>query len=244
MSAHAYIPLVTDPSRERAPVRNVSAPFLPALFVLSAMLPQGLNIRPGGLLLTAPRIVIIASLPVIAVRLARGISKSGFRLGMTDVVLILAAFWMFLAVSMTQGVARAAVGSSTMILELCGGYCLIRSSLRQPGDAVAVARFLAYIIAADGALSILDVVTHRAYLIELADSVTGYVQDWQMDYRNGRMRALGMQEHPILLGCVCTFGALLSLVIINGVRRAIVFGGCLIGLITSNSSGVCLRFSL
>ncbi len=145
---------------------------------------------------------------------------------------------------MTQGIARAAVGSSTMILELCGGYCLIRTSLRRPGEAVAVARFLAYVMAADGVVSILDVVTRHAFLIDLADSLTGYVQDWQLDYRNGRMRALGMQEHPILLGCVCTFGALLSLLIMKGAKRALVFAGCLIGVITSNSSAPITGFAL
>ncbi len=223
-------------------LRATSLPVLPALLVLATMLPQGLNIRPGGLLLTSPRIVLLASMPLILSRMARKFSTPGFRVVPCDAFVLVASIWMFLAICMTQGFDRAIIGSSVMILELCGGYFLFRSSLNRPGEAVAVARFLTYVIAADGFLSVLDVLTQRAFIQDIVDSITGYPQVWLFDYRHGVIRAPGMQEHPILLGTVCAFGALLSLALMRGVERVVVAGGCLIGLITSDSSAPTAGF--
>jgi len=230
--------------RRPAALRATSLPILPALLVLATMLPVGLNIRPGGLLLTSPRIVLLASVPFIVSRMARKFAGEGFRVVPCDALVLAASFWMFLSICVTQGVDRAIIGSSVMILELCGGYFLFRSSLNQPGEAVAVARFLTYVIAADGFLSVLDVLTQRAFIQDIVDSITGYSQVWLFDYRHGVIRAPGMQEHPILLGTVCAFGALLSLALMRGVERVALVGGCLIGLITSDSSAPTAGFVL
>ncbi len=224
--------------------QRVAAPLFPALLAVAALLPQGLNVRPGGILLTMPRLVLIAALPMIVMRLIRPVAGSSFRFGRCDTVVLFAAFWMFLAVTMTQGIGRAAVGSSVMILEFCGGYFLIRTGLNRPGEAVAVARLLATVIAIDGVLSILDVLQNRPVLLDLADALTGYDQAWQEDYRHGMMRALGMQEHPIMLGTVSVFGCVISLVLMRGIRRAATFAGCMIGLVTSDSSAPILGFML
>lgn len=230
MSLAAALPEAAAPPR----ATRVRAPLWPALYVVAAMLPQALNIRPGGLMLTMPRLVLIAALPAIVMRLARG--HAAFRFGLTDALVLLAGAWMFLAVSMTQGVARAAVGASVQMLELCGGFFMMRAMLRRPGEAAAVARVLATVIAIDGALSILDVIAHRPVLLDLAGKLTGYEQSWQEDYRHGLMRALGMQEHPIHLGNVCAFGAILGVLLMRGLRRIAVLAGCAMGLVLSDSS--------
>ncbi len=221
-----------------------SWPVLPTLLAVAAMLPMGANIRPGGLVLTTPRLLLLAAAPLVVMRLARKLSTPGFRIAVCDVVVVLAAIWMFLAVSMTQGVDRAAVGASVMILELCGGYFLVRSSLDRPGQAVQMARILACVIALDGVLSILDVVYERPVLHDIVGSVTGFDQEWQQDFRNGRMRAMGMQEHPIAFGTICAMGALLSMVVTRGVQRIALVAGCVTGLLTSNSSAPYGGFAL
>jgi hypothetical protein len=218
-------------------------PFVPALYAVSALLPQALNIRPGGIMLTMPRLVLLAALPAIALRVMRG-GRPGFRFGTTDALVLLAGGWMFLAVTMTQGIARAAVGATVMSLELCGGYFLIRGFLTRPGEAVAVAQVLATVIAIDGVLSVLDVIEQRPVLLQLAGALTGYVQTWQQDYRHGLMRALGMQEHPIQLGNVCSYGAVLAATLMRGARRVLVLAGCVIGLAASNSSAPIMAFVL
>lgn len=228
--------------RESAPAR-APLPWWPALFLVAAMLPQGLNIRPGGLLLTAPRLVLLVALPAAVLRLARG-GNPAFRFGLADALVLLAGAWMFIAISMTQGVARAAVGASIMILELVGTWFVMRAFLAKPGQAVAVARLLAAVIAIDGVLAVLDVIAQRPVLHDLADSLTGYDQPWQEDYRHGLMRALGMQEHPIQLGNVCAFGAILAATLLGGMRRWLVLLGCLIGQAAANSSAPIMAMLL
>jgi len=214
------------------------------LLVLATMLPQGLNIRPAGLLLTAPRIVLLASLPIIFTRLARKFSSRALQFCPCDAMVLAASFWMFMSICITRGIDRAIVGSGVMILELCGGYFLIRSSVNLPGGAVAVARFLVYVVAADGVISVLDVLTGHAYIQDLVDSITGYNQVWNLDYRHGFMRAPGMQEHPILLGTVCAFGGLLALALMRGVERVTLGGACTVGLLAADSSAPISGFAL
>lgn len=225
------------PEMEAEPPSRVAAPLLPTLLALAALLPQGLNIRPANILLTMPRLVLLAALPVVAMRLARS-----FRFCRCDAVVLAAGFWMFLSVSVTQGITRAAVGASVMILEFCGSYFLTRTTLSRPGQAAAVARLLAIGVAIDGALSVLDVIARRPVLHDLADALTGYDQPWQEDYRHGLMRALGMQEHPIMLGTICVIGGLLALTMLRGPGRVAVLLGCLTGLVTSNSSAPIMGF--
>ena len=134
------------------------------------------------------------------------------------------------------------VGANVMILELCGGYFLIRTTLSTTGQAVALARLFTYALAVDGLLSILDVIMERPVLHDLAQSLTGFDQPWQQDYRHGFMRALGMQEHPIAFGTISAFGAILGLVLLRGARRILTCAGCLTGLLTSDSSAPITGF--
>ena len=238
-----FEPPAAELAVETRPAVRRRLPLLPALLVFAAMLPQGLNLRPGGVLLTAPRLVLLAALPAIVWRLLRG-QLPAFRFGAADFIVLLAGFWMFLAISMTQGIDRAVVGAGVMVLEFCGSWFLIRTALGRPGEALALARFLAVVIAVDGALSVLDVIAHRPVLHDLADSLTGYDQPWQEDYRHGLMRALGAQEHPIQLGNVCAIGALFAVMLMSGPLRLLVLAGSLTGLVTSNSSAPILGLVL
>lgn len=224
--------------------RRVAAPLLPTLLAITAILPQNFSLRPGGIMLTMPRLLLLVAIPVVVLRLLRRTPGSTFRFGGCDTIVLLAGIWMFLSVCITQGFGRAVIGSSVMILEFCGGYFLVRTGLNRPGEAVAVARLLATMIALDGLLSVLDVLQNRPFMLDLAHSITGFEQIWGADYRHGMMRALGMQEHPIMLGTVSVIGAALSLLTLRGFRRAATLLGCLIGLATSDSSAPTLSFLL
>ena len=218
-----------------AEVRSETAPIWTKLLVIAALMPEDLNIRPGGLLLTMPRLLLVVAAPVIAIRLASA-SKIGFRIAACDIAVLLTGLWMFLSVSMTDGVDRAVVGACIMMLEFCGTYFLMRTSLTRPGQCLALGRFLAYAIAVEGALSVLDVLSQRHVLHEFAQSLTGYSKYWRPDFRNGIMRAQGSLEHPILMGAVCAFGSLLSLTLLKGSKRCVVFAGCMIGVVSAMSS--------
>ncbi len=210
------------------------APLLPALLVFAALLPQDVNIRPFGLFLTCPRLILLGSAPFIVMRLVRKFTTGGATL--CDATVAAAAVWMFLSVSVSSGLDRAIVGASVLILELCGAYYLVRATVNRTGDAVALARWLCILIAINGVLSVLDIVTGRHILHELAQSVTGSAGEWRLDYRNGVLRAQGTLEHPILLGTVCCIGAIIGLGVLKGWQRAAVFVGCFVGMVASVSS--------
>lgn len=218
-----------------ASARSETAPTWTKLLVIAALMPEDLNIRPAGLLLTMPRLLLLAAVPVIAIRLASR-SASGFRATACDYVVVLTGLWMFFSVSMTGGIDRAVISASIVILEYCGTYFLVRTSLTRPGQCLALGRFLACAIAVEGALSLLDVLSQRHVLHDLAQSLTGYSKYWRPDFRNGIMRAQGSLEHPILMGAVCAFGSLLSLTLLKGSKRRLVFAGCMIGVVSAMSS--------
>jgi hypothetical protein len=210
--------------------------WLPILLVAAALLPEDLNIRPGGLLLTMPRIVLLASMPFLVFVLFGRLARGNFRIRACDLFVGAAAIWMFISVCMTQGLARAFIGSSVLILELCGTYLLVRCCLTGTADAIKVARWAAYLLAANALLSVLDVVTGRHILHDMAEAITHYGKPWRFDYRDGLLRSQGMQEHPILLGVVCACGAVLSLGMMKGFTRIALCLCCLVGLAASNSS--------
>ena len=215
---------------------GLATPVLPILLVAAALLPEDLNIRPGGLLLTMPRLVLLLASPWIAVRIGRRLSAGTLHVHACDVIVCAAAVWMFLSVWMTQGLDRAFIGSSVLILELCGSYALIRASLEGVEDALLFARWTTYLIAANAVLGVLDVVTGRHVLHDMAQSLTGYSKEWRFDYRDGILRSQGMQEHPILLGVVCACGAVLALYTMKGFTRLALCGCCMVGLAASDSS--------
>ena len=228
-----------------AAARALPLRLLPAVMLtLCALLPEDLNIRPAGLLLTTPRIVLLASLPFMLSQLSRRFAATGLRLAPCDWAMCAAAAWMFLSVSMTQGLDRAIVGASVLILELCGSYCLIRCALDKPGDAAILTRWAAIFIAANGVLSLADIVAGRHILHDMAQAVTGYSKDWRFDYRNGILRSQGMQEHPILLGTVSVCGAALALAACKGAARVVLCAGCLAGVASANSSAPIGAFVL
>jgi hypothetical protein len=223
----------------RLPVAALDAaarPVLPALLILAALLPEDLNVRPGGLLLTMPRIVLLASAPFLLTRFFQRRAAGSLRVCACDWIVGLTAIWMFLSVSVTQGLDRAMVGASVLILELGGSYLLMRVCLNGAGQVLVLARWMTILIAGNALLSILDVVTGQHILHDVTQSLTGYSKTWRFDYRDGILRSQGMQEHPILLGTVSACGAVLALLTMKGMHRIVLCGCCLIGVAASDSS--------
>ncbi len=63
---------------------------------------------------------------------------------------------------------------------------------------------------------------------------------WGEDMRGGLLRANGTLDHPILLGCVCCFGAVFSVVMLRGAGRMIATMCCVAGLFSALSSAPIL----
>lgn len=212
------------------------APTLPMLLVVATLMPGELNIRISNLLLTMPRLVLLVAMPLALVRGVQQMSRPGFRSSLSDRIIPLAAFWMFLAITMTAGLDRAVVSCGVLILEFAGAYYTARFLCATPGDTPALARVIAFTIAVAALLGPLDTITGRHITHEISSLLTGSVNFTRLDYRNGLLRAQGAQEHPILFGTVCSFGTVLAMVALRGGQRTLVLCCCIIGLLSAVSS--------
>lgn len=149
---------------------------------------------------------------------------------------------------MSQGAGRAVVGSSVLILEFVGAYLVTRTLPARLGPALSLARFAAGAIAVDALLGSLDTLTGRHIIHDIANVLSHDDYGWPLEFREGLLRAQGAQEHPILFGCVCCFGMLLSVSVLRGMRRLFALASCLAGLVSALSSapimGTLLGFGL
>lgn len=209
---------------------------LPAILLLVTLLPEDLSIRPGGLLLTLPRAVLLLSSPLWIGKLVRSLVAPGGVFVVCDALIILFGAWMFFAVSMNSGFDRAVVGASVLALEFAGSYVVIRVMLTDMADVLGFARLLTYALALNALIGSLDVLVHRHLAHDLAQAITHYGKQWRIDERNGIVRAQGMQEHPILLGVISSFGVILALSLLRGQRRILVSLACAIGVVSTMSS--------
>jgi hypothetical protein len=229
-------------------VPAAALPLLPALLVVAALLPEELSLNISGLFLSLPRLVLLAAFPLLFARTLRQATQPGFHASLSDLLILPATAWMFLSVAMSEGLQRATVGSSVLILEFAGSYLVMRTLPDRPGTAMTVARFTAGAIAVAALLGPLDTLTGQHITHDIANVLTHYNKGWWVEYRNGLTRAQGAQEHPILLGCLCCFGTLLSFSVFRGAQRAIAVACCLVGLLSAISSapimGTLIGFSL
>ncbi len=210
--------------------------FLPTILLLAILLPEDLSIRPGGLLLTLPRVVLLLSSPWWIGKLAGAAATRRMPLVACDGLVLLFGIWMVISVRMSSGFDRALVGASVLALEFAGAYAVIRVCLTDMPTLLAFARFLTYALALNAVVGALDVPLHRHVAHDLAQSITHYDKPWRIDERNGIVRAQGMQEHPILLGVVSSFGVCLALSLLRGWTRRVAVLCCAIGVVSTMSS--------
>ncbi len=211
-------------------------PIWAAALVVAVMMPEDLNIRPFGMLITAPRLILLAAVPLTLLAGKARSPRRGAGCFATDLFVALTGFWMLCSVAMTEGVERAVIGSGVMVLEFCGAYTLMRRMVSAPEQVVLVVRLMAVAIAVTVSLAVLDVVTDRPLFHELTNAISGYDKPWRSDYRNGIRRAQGVFEHPIMQGTIACMGLILATLVLGGAARIIAIGGCSVGLICSMSS--------
>jgi O-antigen ligase len=236
ISGIAPLPGYRNRGRTKLLTSRTPVPLLPALLVVGVLLPAEFSLRLGSLLLNMPRIILLVTFPVLLLRWLRSISQSKTQVAISDLALLPTCIWMFLSVSMTEGVNRAVVGASALILDFAGSYLVARTISLRPGQAVALARFTASAIAMMGMLGPLDTLTGKHIIHTVAQMITGADIDWILQVRNGLLRAQSTQDHPILMGCVCCFGILLSVSVQTGWVRTASIAGSTAGLFSALSS--------
>jgi hypothetical protein len=225
----------------------VKIPLSLTLIAISIVLPEELSFYIFGLRLTAARLLFIVLAPLIVIRLSQRIAAGRYHFLISDFFVVLSGFWLVYAPANILGFTDALNHAGPIALEFCIGYLATRVLLTEHGQALEFINLFCLLIAVMGLLAVLDSLTNRFVIHELASAITGYHKSWQIDYRFGLLRAAGPFEHPIFLGMLSAIGLIIaSFVDIRSRRMTIV--GCSIGVIFAFSSGpyqcVLIGFSL
>ncbi len=231
-------------ARRSAGERARLSPVLVAIAAAALLVPKEASFYLGSLRLSVVRAILLVSTPVALVRLVRQAGTSSYRFCPSDVLVPLTVAWMVLAVSVTEGPDRAAVSAGSIGLELLGSYLAGRMLLKRHGEAVALGRLIALLTAGTALSALPDPWTHGYTVHNAVEALTGYHVPYIYDVRNGRFRAAGVMEHPILLGTVCTFAILLSTQLYRGWRRAALIACQAAGALVAVSSAPVVGLAL
>ncbi len=241
----------------RVAARNEAAlPLALKLIAVTTFLPEELSFYILGLRLTAIRLILIVLTPLLLIRLGQRLAAGRYRFVLSDLFVFLAGFWMIYAPANVVGVGQALNHAGPTALEFCVGYMATRILLSEHGHALSFAALLCRIIAIVALLALLDPLTNRSLMHDLASQLTGYQKPLvTVDirfrsaccYRLGLLRATGPIEHAILFGFACAIGLLIA-VSIPIRSRSFAIVACSLGAIFAFSSaplqGILLGFAL
>jgi hypothetical protein len=205
------------------------------------LLPDEVGISVSGLRFSVPRIVLFALTPFLVTRFACALGAGRYRFVFSDLLVLLTGVWLIVALATMDGVQAGLNHAGPIALEFCIGYLAARFLLSEHGEAVSFISFLCSAIAVVGLLGLLDTLTRRLLLHDLAGALFGDATGMlgnkiaDGDERLGLLRASSTLEHPILFGITCAAGLLLALSVqIRGKRFGIL--ACGLGTFLSLSS--------
>lgn len=193
----------------------------------------------GSLFLTPSRILFVFTVPVLAVRWAKG--EFGGRLAV-DWMIMFYVFWMTVTVAIHHP-AQAVTFVGTTALIILGGYLTARATIRSAEDMLALARFLGGLVMVMMPFALYESVTENMVIPPLLSELPGFTSYRDVNYccRLGLDRAQVVFVHPIHYGL---FASLPFALYVFGLGNHLsvfrrVVGGTLIGLATflSVSSG-------
>lgn len=180
------------------PAQSVAGWLMP-LFFCVVLMPMAFNI--ADLRLTPLRIVLLVLFVPFLIRIFAG--KAG-RVTVVDVLMLLHAFWIVLALMVVHGVAKLPFAGITMV-ELVGGYILGRVLVQNAEDYRRMIRFLLYAMIFLAPFAIIELLTARMIIPELVGTVFETNQRHESAYgRIGLERVYSVFEHPILYGMFCS----------------------------------------
>jgi len=160
----------------------------------------------------------------------------------SDIIALVAAFWMVLAAVVTEGAAVGLKGGGAMALEFSGSYFICRYLLGTVDSAVHLVTFGCKVMFVVIFLAILDPLTGHSFVHDTVAKLTHYQMAFQPDgdsfVRNGLVRARGPMEHAILFASACGWFATFALCT-HGLRlfSAAMVVCSVLGVIASQSKG-------
>ena len=193
---------------------NPTVPFA-ALLGYLLLLPPQFIVQLNGIVLPPHRIFLIAAFFFVFTRFA----SDRLRFGMVDLLVLLAAGWIFAALAMTMGVPRALSGGGAQLVDIALSYFFARATIRSLRDMRVFLILLAPGLLATGLLMGIESISQNPIGQNLASSLFGNAPDLaalRPDVRFGLMRAPGPFPHPILAGIF--MGSFMALFLLSGIR--------------------------
>ena len=205
----------------RAPAAGAESPpealpvrIPPLLLVVLVALVTPVFADLGGLRLSPTRVLFLALVPVLTIRLLMG--RYG-RPRLVDALMYLHVFWLALSIAVNNRDAFVTfVGSNALIL--LGGYLVGRATIRDAADMRGFALVLGTLVACSLPFAIYETVTARMVIPPLIDRLPFVFSNYNINYdrRLGFDRVQFVFAHPIHYGLWCSLAFSLVFVGLRG----------------------------
>lgn len=220
--------------------------YLMALLVLvSFVFPSSFLLPlPGSV--TVTRVCLVAAVVIALGEAFRKLTRGGFVLVASDIIVPLMCGWMIAVCQQHQGAAGLIGNGAITAVEFLFSYLIARMLFGTPAGLAQFARVLQIIVVLMIGTALLDTLTGKYFIAELGRSLSRTTSDIdlpQISYRMGLARAMGSLEHPILLGVFFVDAAILLYFATENITlRAVRLGLCLFGTALAMSSAPLLGF--
>jgi hypothetical protein len=201
-------------------------PTIVLIFILSLFLPFFFTV--GPMLMTASRLVLLLTVVPCLFMLLSG--RAG-RVGLADIALLAMCAWTAVSLSVVHGPGFALEPAGIVFVETMGAYLLARCFIRDADTFFRMVRCFVVLIALMLPFALIETLTGRNVLLEMANSVMFAADDVYKQPRWGLDRVQGVFEHPIHFGVICgSFVALAYYVI--GYGRSFLVQTAVLALVT------------
>ncbi|GAB5373572.1 MAG: hypothetical protein AcusKO_00340 [Acuticoccus sp.] len=159
----------------------------------------------GSLLLSPSRLyLILAVVPCLFLWL----SGAAGRVRAADILLLLLTMWTAISLAVVHGASAAIEPSGIFFIETMGAFLLARCTIRSAEAFHAMIGFLFKIALVLFPFAMLEALTGRNLILEVANGVLPSFRDVPKEARLGLDRVQSVFEHPIHFGVV--FGAIVA----------------------------------
>lgn len=187
-----------DPARA-AQIRRALAtklPLIPALLILSCLIPTDISFYAGSLRLTPYRVVLLLAIIPAALRVYAGRQRAI----PSDWLMLGFVTWAVLALAKHHGPEVAIESGGIFAVEGLGPYLIARAWVRTPGEFRGVARALVWSVLFLLPFVVFETITGKHVIRDISTAVMGKGFWSPVNTRYGFHRAFGPFDHPIHLG--------------------------------------------
>jgi hypothetical protein len=203
-----------------------------AMLIVSLAIPEEFSFYIGSLRLTITRAILLLAAPALV---QAYLQRRGPRPLLTDFLVVVACFWMFMAVTIVSDFAGALAHTGPEVLDFAVTYFAFCTWTKTSEQLFASLELFCQVMIFAALVSVFDSLTSHYFLHDLGAAITGYVKVRQQDYRMGLLRAAGPFEHPIHHGVMCGTAVVIA-VALPIKRRLLCIVACSMGLLLSFSS--------